>query len=583
LRTLLAVLAFGAVAAAQARVEGRVMSTNGEPVRKATVRLGGGQPTVTYVEVSGADGRFVFENVAPARYLVTAQKAGYAPLASGTVPGFVLAGGESKRDVEIRLTPNSVVTGVVTDFDGDPVSNVQIQLMRRAYTQGRMRLQAASAGSTDDRGRFRVTGVAPGRYYVLANDQAARNVGASPSEIRGRSALDVNLSTYHPGSDLAGAALIDVKGGAELSNVDIRMRRGRVYTARGTAVDESGAPVQAMVTLYQKSDEGPTANMSAQSRQGTGVFEFRGLAPGEYTMLVRYTPPVQTVQRPPTGQPPVVTFQPARAGAPSENLTGRLDFSIGSSDLENLTIRLTQGAEVTGRLRMDGGGDLTAFLQSAASNTPRATVLSPDGQRTASVMNPPTVSLVSDEGTMLRSAIAVAQDGTFRISNLTPAKYMVSVGPLAPGAYVKSIRWGAQEFSNTLLDLTSGNGGVMEIVVSPNGAGLNGVARNGQGEVVGNVMVTVWPAIRVVTDSAGGVHNLRTSAQGTFQLRGLSPGEYYVAVWDEVSQDLSRIPEFLDLFRAAATKVSLAEGETASIESRPISRDTVEKAVEQFR
>ena len=179
MRTLLAVLAFGAVAAAQARVEGRVMSTNGEPVRKATVRLGGGQPTVTYVEVSGADGRFVFENVAPARYLVTAQKAGYAPLASGTVPGFVLAGGESKRDVEIRLTPNSVVTGVVTDFDGDPVSNVQIQLMRRAYTQGRMRLQAASAGSTDDRGRFRVTGVAPGRYYVLANDQAARNVGAA--------------------------------------------------------------------------------------------------------------------------------------------------------------------------------------------------------------------------------------------------------------------------------------------------------------------------------------------------------------------------------------------------------------------
>jgi len=587
---LLAVLAVSAVAAAQGRVEGRVVSATGEPVRKATVRLGGGQPTVTYVEVSGSDGRFVFENVAPARYLVTAQKTGYAPLASGAVPAFVLAAGESKSDVEIRLTPNSVVSGVVTDFDGDPVPSAQIQLMRRSYSQGRMRLQAATAASADDRGRFRVTGVAPGRYYVLANDPAARNVGVSPNEVRGRSALDVNLSTYHPGSDLAGAAVVDLKGGAEVSNVDVRMRRGRVYAARGVTVDENGAPVQAQVTLYQKSDEGPAANMSAQSKVGTGAFEFRGLAPGEYTMLVRYTPAVQTVQRQPVGEPPVVTFQPAKQGAPGENLTGRLDFSIASGDLQNLTIRLTQGAEITGRVRLDGGGDLSTFLVSSGTNAPRPVVTSPDGQRTVAIQstqlasrNLASVSLLADEGNSLRSAAAVAPDGTFRISNLTPAKYMVSVGALAPGAYVKSIRWGAQELSNALLDLSSGNGGAIEIVVSPRGAALNLVARNSQGEPVGNAMVTVWPAIRAVTDQQGGVHNIRTSPQGTFQLTGLAPGEYYVAVWDEVSQDLSRIPDFLDLFRAAATKVSVAEGETASVESRPISRDTVEKAVEQFR
>jgi len=34
------------------------------------------------------------------------------------------------------------------------------------------------------------------------------------------------------------------------------MRRGRTYTARGVTVDESGAPVQAQVTMYQKSMKG---------------------------------------------------------------------------------------------------------------------------------------------------------------------------------------------------------------------------------------------------------------------------------------------------------------------------------------
>jgi len=40
------------------------------------------------------------------------------------------------------------------------------KLMRRGYTQGRMRLQVGFSANSDDRGRFRITGVPAGRYYV---------------------------------------------------------------------------------------------------------------------------------------------------------------------------------------------------------------------------------------------------------------------------------------------------------------------------------------------------------------------------------------------------------------------------------
>jgi len=68
------------------------MSTAGEPIRKATVRLsGGGQPVINYVESSGPDGSFRFENVGPGRYTVSAQKQGFLLVGSGTLAVLVLS------------------------------------------------------------------------------------------------------------------------------------------------------------------------------------------------------------------------------------------------------------------------------------------------------------------------------------------------------------------------------------------------------------------------------------------------------------------------------------------------------------
>jgi len=274
MRILWILVALCSLAAAQApaRVEGRVVSTTGEPVRKATVRLVlNGQPPKAYIELTGSDGRFLFEGVAPGRYSISAQKAGYGPASTaGTGSALVFEGGEARRGVEIRMTPASVVSGRLTDPDGDPVQGAQVQLMRRGYARGRRTLQYAVSAQTDDRGQYRITNVQPGHYYVLASDPAARTFGVNPNEIRGLSALEANLATYFPNSpDVGGSLLVYVGAGAEVDNLDIRMRRGRTYSVHGVAVDESGAPVQAQLTLYQASAEGPSPNTQTTARPGT--------------------------------------------------------------------------------------------------------------------------------------------------------------------------------------------------------------------------------------------------------------------------------------------------------------------------
>src|SRR5689334_23110332 len=68
------------------RLEGRVVGLNGDLVRKANVRLQGsgpiipvqnGQGPISYSQTTDDAGKFVFDNVAPGRYTLSADKTGF--------------------------------------------------------------------------------------------------------------------------------------------------------------------------------------------------------------------------------------------------------------------------------------------------------------------------------------------------------------------------------------------------------------------------------------------------------------------------------------------------------------------------
>ena len=572
MRTVLALfLASLCYAQQSGRVEGRVVTPTGAPVPKATVRLVApasvpGQQSASYVEITSSDGRFVAEGVAPGRYNVNAQRTGYAPMRTstgGVTPVTVeLAAGATKSGVEVRLTPLAIISGMVTDADGDPVPGAQVRLMKYSFSS-RLTLTNSSAGNSDDRGMFRLSGVQPGRYYLSA---LPPGTPANQNEIRGRSAQELNLPTFYPNAaDVRGAVALSVDS-AEISNLNIRMLRGGLYSIKGNFVGPNGASISSQISVFSKGGEQPPG-MNMQTRD-PGMFQLSNMPPGEYTLVARSTP-ARVVQNP----APAATVR--AADPPLVQFSGRVDVTLGSSNLENVTIRLTEGAEITGRITIEGGLDLEKFMASG----PGGQVVQGQPQRRM-----PSVMVNAIEGPNAQIMATANADGTFRLANVPPLKRALQINPLPPNAYIKAVRFGGQDVTRAPLDLSSGSGGALEILIGTKGGEVTATPRDEKGETPqGGAPVTIWPRtpnlgspsgdVRVLP-AAGGVANAKA--------QGLAPGEYYVAAWETTTTDYLRVPEFLARFVSLATRVSIAEGESISVEPKIIPRQAIEREVAQF-
>jgi hypothetical protein len=222
------------------RLEGRVISQSGEAVPRATVYLLGGQ---RYSQTSDDAGRFVFDDVTPGRYTLQVTRIGFltgaygAPWAGALPPAFTLEAGQTLKDMVIRLTPQSVIAGRVTNQDGDPAEGATVGVLKVSYVRGRKSLDLwGKTAQTDDEGSFRIAGLTPGRYYISVQPQPTREAPNAPSP-----PTTADISTLYPSAlDVAGAAPLEVAPGARLDRIDIRLRRWRPPCGRTPA--STGAP-----------------------------------------------------------------------------------------------------------------------------------------------------------------------------------------------------------------------------------------------------------------------------------------------------------------------------------------------------
>jgi len=143
------------------RLEGRVVGLNGTPVRKANVHLQGsgpaipvqnGQGSTSYLQTTDDTGKFIFDNVAPGRYTLGADKIGFlaarygARTEGGPAVPLILVAGDEKKNLEIKMTPQGVLMGRVIDQDGDPIANAQITVAQYGYIGGRRALFPTTGG-----------------------------------------------------------------------------------------------------------------------------------------------------------------------------------------------------------------------------------------------------------------------------------------------------------------------------------------------------------------------------------------------------------------------------------------------------
>src|SRR5207237_3039911 len=168
---------------------GRVLAAdNGRPVKRARVfvtaaELPGGRGVLT-----DDQGVFDLTELPAGRYTLTVSKSGFVslsygqrrPLQAGTP--LQLGDGQQLKGIPFQLPRGSVIGGRVLDEDGEAMPGVMVRVMRYQYLQGARRLTPAGGGQTDDKGQYRVWGLMPGDYYVIA---VARGAAFGPDRAAG--------------------------------------------------------------------------------------------------------------------------------------------------------------------------------------------------------------------------------------------------------------------------------------------------------------------------------------------------------------------------------------------------------------
>jgi len=266
--------------------------------------------------------------------------------------------------------------------------------------------------------------------------------------------------------------------------------------------------------------------------QASGAFEFRGLVPGTYVIQ---------------GQRGQQVVRNSDAVTSIPGLVGRAEVTVSNSDVEGVVLSMSAPAEITGRIRTEEGLPVPSA---------RITLID------------------AEESFGQAPSVQINSDATFRIQNIGLSRYTVSVNSLPPGMYVKSARFGGQEATKSLIDMTSGGGGVMEVVLSAKAAEVTAFVRSGSGENVSGVTVSMWSKTAAGLDPVIG-RQYRTGATGSVRLADLPPGEYYVAAWEEVDTNLLRSPDFVGRFTGQAASVRVGESDKVTADLTLIPKDKI--------
>ena len=195
------------------RIWGVVTSDAAEPkpLRRARVTLSGGELIVGRTVLTGDDGSFAFDGLPSGRYTVGAVKDAYVPVSFGAKrpgrPGTAITlRGDEQRRVTIALPRGAAITGIITDPEGQPASDVGVMAFTWRYlgTLGERRLvpAATSVPPTDDRGVYRIFGLPAGEYLIAAQRFGPRSgpgdlVVLSSADVK-RALADVAVTASRP-------------------------------------------------------------------------------------------------------------------------------------------------------------------------------------------------------------------------------------------------------------------------------------------------------------------------------------------------------------------------------------------------
>ncbi len=336
-------------------IKGRVTAADtGAGLRRARVMLRGSEsrPNMNpQTSQTNENGEYEIKDVKPGRYTLLVMRNGYVsqtygqksadPMSRTQGTQLTIRAGETLSQVNFQMIRGGAVEGQITDQNNEPLSRVRVQLSRYRTMQGKRSLIPVSMSQTDDRGHFRLFEIAPGSYYLSATYRSfgfPDGGGAFPP-------------TYYPGAlSPQEASKIQVTSAAEITGINLALTEMVSFTVSGKVMGSDGRPASGARVMSARHP--PEADFGMMFGGGMvdldGSFKLSSVLPGKYRVN-------------------------ASTNREGKTESGSVIVEVGNEDLQQVSIVLGNGAEVSGKIVVEG--------QSAQAIEPRQirVMFAPDG------------------------------------------------------------------------------------------------------------------------------------------------------------------------------------------------------------
>jgi hypothetical protein len=439
--------------------------------------------------------------------------------------GVVLTSAAPAIDLIFRMTPDGLIAGVVFDEAGEPVRNAQVgvsPVRPRLDNQGQRRNGTVANGTTDDRGRYELTGLAPGNYKLRVTAHpwyasgANGNFRAPTTAAAAAAPTDPSLDVVYPetwfpaATDEDDAETLQLSPGEQrqadfhltpVPSIHLRVPRAQVAEAEG---DQSRGVRPPMILRDSPSGGGFMQGTLITSPNAT-EWDIGGLAPGSYQVRIpNASGPGQRLAQ--------VTLGPGSSVVNLDDASPTIAVPVTVEGVADDEVRQVFFVDTsTGQTYTSAGG--------GRNRRPRGNRGGDDEEE-----DEPAVRTVS------------APPGRYEVY-LAGAQGLFLTGLSATGAQV----------AGRTIDIGGGTPS-LTVHASTGMAEVDGFARI-DGKPATGALVLLVPAAYGKLENISPIERDETNTDGSFALRGVFPGEYILVSidhgWDVDWHDMATLAQYL--------------------------------------
>ena len=590
-------------------------------------------------QLTDGKGRYAFTDLpAGQNYSLAASRFGYfdgsygREAASNAPAGLLsLTDGQWVNNARIVLWRPAAVSGTVTDENGDPVVNVYVRVLAQRRIAGQTHLVASASTMTDDRGRYRIAGLYPGRFYVtVPSIQWSVPATMSPAAIAGMSeqmavtrevpaetALDLGTTTrlvlgsnfptpaapidgrpqtypivfYPAATSAADATVVELQYGEDRDNVDIRLDPVAAVRVSGKVVGPPEALAQLSLRLVPAGLEelGLGGEAATTVVSSDGSFTFLNVAAGTYLVdVVRGHS--EYVERAGSGSPIDTLGQPGYPPRPPGVIGSGWssnDMTSGPAGLSYLTRssvaagRFLNGATGSSKVVVGSRDIVDVLIQLRAAASVSGHMVFEHDARQPATPRPQFVSLRAEPangdprlGLPRMEGPSNTTGDDFEIAGLQHGRYLIRANLSSPWI-LKSVFLNGKDVTDTPIDATGGQDFPGAVVTITSAAAIvTGVVVDAQGQGAAGAAIVLFPSDPARWTDFGiwpmRIKTMSASNAGTFEFPLLPAGDYSVIALRSDDIDAWQEPDFFKKAVGRATRVTVGWGETKTVDLRVV-------------